>query len=363
MTNISAATKWDLDTPSLVVDLDLLDQNIARMAQFFRAKGVNWRPHTKGQKIPEIAHLQLAAGALGITCAKLSEAEVMAQEGIRDILIANQVVGEQKASRLAKLLDVADVIVAVDSLVNGEQLSQAANSRDQRLRVVVEVDNGIDRAGVPPGERALSLAQALDDLPGLRFVGLMAWEAHCLGLPPDKRQSCCDEAVGKLVATADLCRNAGLPVEIVSCGGTGTYWISAFAPGITEVEAGGGIYGCGRYRRDFGVDLEPALTILTTVTSRPDANRIICDAGFKSSGRGFGEPEILGCGVVESFKSSAEHGSIFLAQDNPSPRPGEQIEFVPGYSDATVFLHDYLYGVRAGRVEVVWPVVGRGKLQ
>ena len=126
MAGIDTVSKWDVDTPALVVDLDLLEQNISYMSPFFRDKGVSWRPHTKGQKIPEIAHLQIAAGAIGITCAKLSEAEVMAPKGIRDILVANQVVGEHKASRLAKLLDIADVMVAVDSLVNAEQLSQAA---------------------------------------------------------------------------------------------------------------------------------------------------------------------------------------------------------------------------------------------
>ena len=361
MTNISAATKWDLDTPSLVVDLDLLDQNIARMAQFFRAKGVNWRPHTKGQKIPEIAHLQLAAGALGITCAKLSEAEVMAQEGIKDILIANQVVGEQKASRLAKLLDVADVIVAVDSLVNGEQLSQAANSRDQRLRVVVEVDNGMDRAGVPPGERALSLAQALDDLPGLRFVGLMAWEAHCLGLPPDKRQSCCDEAVGKLVATADLCRNAGLPVEIVSCGGTGTFKFTAGIPGITEIQAGGGIFSDMLYE-SWGIDHPFALTVVSTVTSRPVANRIIVDAGRKALSVDIAQPRPEGVSDIASVSLSAEHGIIRLTEPNHTIKVGDKLEWIVGYGDTTVCLHDEMIGVRHEQIEVTWRVLGRGKL-
>ena len=361
MTNISAATKWDLDTPSLVVDLDLLDQNIARMAQFFRAKGVNWRPHTKGQKIPEIAHLQLAAGALGITCAKLSEAEVMAQGGIRDILIANQVVGEQKASRLAKLLDVADVIVAVDSLVNGEQLSQAANSRDQRLRVVVEVDNGMDRAGVPPGERSLSLAQALDDLPGLRFVGLMAWEAHCLGLPPDKRQSCCDEAVGKLVATADLCRNAGLPVEIVSCGGTGTFKFTAGIPGITEIQAGGGIFSDMLYE-SWGIDHPFALTVVSTVTSRPVADRIIVDAGRKALSVDIAQPRLEGVSDIASVSLSAEHGIIRLTEPNHTIKVGDKLEWIVGYGDTTVCLHDEMIGVRHEQIEVTWRVLGRGKL-
>ena len=140
--------KQDLDTPALLVDLDRVERTIAEMAAFFRGHGVGWRPHTKGQKVPEIAHLEIEAGALGITCAKLGEAEVMADAGIRDILIANQVVGRQKAERLAALLERADVVVAVDSIANGEELGAAAHARDKRLRVIVEVDNGMQRAGV-----------------------------------------------------------------------------------------------------------------------------------------------------------------------------------------------------------------------
>ena len=354
-----------IDTPAPLVHLDALERNITRMSRtIIDEAGVGWRPHTKSMKNPDLVQLCLDAGAHGITCAKLGEAEVMAAAGIRNILVANEVVGQTKISRLVKLCETSDVKVCVDNLDNVRQIDQTAAAAGVRPQVLIEVDVGMGRAGVKPGQPVVDLAKEISDAANVELVGLQTWESHTLAIADEsekKRQII--SALSLFTDSADQVRKAGIPLEIISCGGTGTYWISAFAPGITEVEAGGGIFGCAKYRNDFGVDLEPALTILTTVTSRPDSDRIICDAGFKASGKGFGEPEVLDCGEVKSFKFSAEHGSIFLAQDHTSPRSGDQIEFVPGYSDATVFLHDCLYGVRAGRVESVWPVVGRGKLQ
>jgi len=354
-----------IDTPVPLVHLDALERNITKMSRtIINEARVGWRPHTKSMKNPDLVQLCLDAGAHGITCAKLGEAEVMAAAGIKDILVANEVVGVTKISRLIKLCETADVKVCVDNIDNVRQIDQAAAEMGVRPQVLIEVDVGMGRAGVKPGQPVVELAKEISEIANIELVGLQTWESHTLTIAdPSEKKRQIFAALSLLTESADQIRQAGISLEIISCGGTGTYWISAFAPGITEVEAGGGIYGCGMYRRDFGVDLEPALTILTTVTSRPDSNRIICDAGFKSSGKGFGEPEVLDCGEVKSFKFSAEHGSILLARDNSSPCPGEQIQFVPGYSDATVFLHDCLYGVRAGRVEVVWPVVGRGKLQ
>ena len=208
--------KQELDTPALLVDLDRVERNIAEMAAFFHGHGVGWRPHTKGQKVPEIAHMEIEAGALGITCAKLGEAEVMAEAGVGDILIANQVVGRAEGGALGlALLDRADVVVAVDSIENGEELGAAAHARGKRLRVIVEVDNGMQRAGVAArGSRRVELARHVSPaLPGLRFCGVMAWEAHCLGRPMEERRRCCEEAVGTLVATARQCREAGLDAE------------------------------------------------------------------------------------------------------------------------------------------------------
>jgi len=355
-------SRWDLDTPALLVDLPTLDRNIQRMARTFREAGVNWRPHTKGQKIPALAHKALAAGAIGVTCAKLGEAEVMAAAGIRDVLIANQVVGPQKIARLVNLLPHADVAVAVDSLANVEALDRAAREKGVRLRVVVEVNVGMNRAGVEPGEPTVELSRQIHARPGLRYAGLMAWEGHATHIQePVAKRAAVIEAVGLLTDSARLCREAGLPVEIVSCGGTGTYWITAGLPGVTEIEAGGGAFCDVYYRTHMGVDHEYALTVLATVTSRPTPTRIVCDAGKKVMSSDAATPLPLVEGRVESVALSSEHGRIELAEPNTSLRVGDKLEFVVGFSDTTVHLHDELYGIRDGRVEVVWPILGRGK--
>jgi len=353
--------KSDIDTPALMVDLDLVEANISRMARFFRDHGVGWRPHTKGQKVPQIALMELAAGAQGITCAKLGEAEVMAAAGIDDILIANQVVGPQKASRLGTLLESADVMVAVDDLDNARELSQTMSKAGHTLRVLIEVDNGMHRAGVASGEPTVALARAIAALPGLRFCGLMAWEAHCLGLPMDERAVCCHDAVDVLVASADQCRAAGLDVEIISCGGTGTFQITAGIKGVTEIQAGGGIF-CDVLYESWGVHHPFALRVSSTVTSHPVPNRLVTDAGRKALSVDIAEPRPVGIEHVAGVRLGAEHGIIDLAQPNDDIRVGDKIEWIVGYGDTTVCLHDEMIAVRGDRVEVIWPILARGKL-
>ena len=365
MDHLLGQSKEALDTPVLLVDLDTLQRNISKMSRtIIHEAGVGWRPHTKAMKNPDLARLCLEAGAHGVTCAKLGEAEVMANGGIRDILVANEVVGERKIARLVALCAQADVMVCVDQLENAQQIDQAARAAGVRPRVLIEVDVGMGRAGVQPGDATVELARQVAGLENIHFAGLQTWEAHTLTIADiDEKKRQILVSLSRLTDTAERIREEGIPADIISCGGTGTYWISAFAPGITEIEAGGGIYGCVQYRRIFGVDVEPALTVLSTVTSRPDPTRIICDSGFKATGKGSGDPELIGVNGSPSVEFSAEHGVITLSEPAPQPRIGELVEFVPGYSDATIFLHDYLYGIRAGRVEVVWPIVGRGKLQ
>ncbi len=365
MNSLVGQPREALDTPALMVDLDVLQRNIDRMTgTIIRDAKVGWRPHTKAMKTPALAKLCLEAGAHGITCAKLGEAEVMADVGIRDILVANQIAGPTKIDRLVDVCRRADVMVCVDQFENVREIDRAAAARGVRPRVLIEVDVGMQRAGVLPGDPSISLARRIARLRHVRFAGLQTWEAHAL-FEPDmgKKKRMIEEALGKLTGTAQAIRDSGIPVEIVSCGGTGTYWISAFVPGVTEIEAGGGIYCDISYRRQFGVEHEFALTILSTVTSRPHPSRIICDAGFKTMGRVDADPEVLGGIHAKEFVMSAEHGIIRLAEPGESPRVGDKIEIIPGYSDSTVFLHDVLYGIRSGRVETAWPLVGRGKLQ
>ena len=356
--------KRDLDTPALMVDLAVMERNIARMATTFRDAGVGWRPHTKALKVPELAYKLLEAGALGVTCAKLGEAEVMAAAGVRDILIANQVVGEAKIERLMRVLAQSDVIVAVDNPRNVRDLDAAAVASGRRLRVVIEVDIGLHRAGVEPGEPTVELARLVDRCPGLRFVGVFGWEGQAVHMQDlDAKQREIERAVGLLTATAELCRAAGLTVDIVSCGGTGTYQHTARLPGITELQAGGGIFCDVYYREEMHVDHDFALTVLATVTSRPVPTRIICDAGKKTMSSDAARPRPLIESPVNSVKLSAEHTVLELDAPDTQLQVGDKVEFVVGYSDTTTMLHEELYGIRDGRVEVVWPVLGRGKLR
>ena len=352
-----------LDTPSLLVDLDAMERNIARAAGIFRKAGVSWRPHTKGQKVPAIAHMEVAAGAIGITCAKLGEAEVMVAAGIKNVLIANQVVGPQKVTRLANLCRRAEVIVAVDSVENVRELDAAGRRKDLCIPVVVELDTGMGRCGVQPGEPGLALARKVDESVGLRYMGLMSWEGHVRQFRrAEERGAACEKAVRQLTGTAELCHRAGLNVEVVSCGGTGTHAISAGIAGVTEIQAGGIIFN-DEYYAGLGLDHDFALTVLSTVVSRPTPTRIVTDVGRKTMSSDTAVPRPLGIPGAKAVKLSAEHGLIELEEPSRTPRVGDKVTWIVGYGDTTVCLHDEMAGVRDGIVEVVWPILARGKLR
>src|ERR1044071_4179196 len=260
--------KCALDTPALIVDLDAMEESIARIARTCREHGLGWRPHTKGQKTPEIVRKEIEAGAIGVPCAKLGEAEVMADAGIRDILIANQIVGPAKIARLMALLDHADVIVAVDSSPNVAELALAAARCGKTLRVVVEVDIGMKRAGVAPGAPVLALANVIAGHPGLVLSGLMGWESHAVLIEhPAEKERAGAAAIALLTESAAACRAHGHRVGIVSCGGSGTFPYCVSQPGVTEIQAGGAILTGNYYRTQQHLDFPCALTVLATVTS------------------------------------------------------------------------------------------------
>lgn len=357
-------SKSALDTPALLVDLDVMDANIARIVAACRAHGVGWRPHTKAHKTPELARLQITAGAIGITCAKLGEAEVMAHSGIRDILIANQIVGPIKIRRLLALADDADPIVCVDSVDHLNELDAAFRQSSHRLRVAIEVNIGMNRAGVAPGAPVVALAREIAGRPGLRFVGVVGWESQATTLDdPVEKERTIRDAIAALAASARACREVGYRVEIVSCGGTGTFPYCIAQPGVTEVQVGGAIFSDMHYRMDYHVDFAPALTLLTTVTSRPTPTRIIVDAGKKAMSGDAAMPEPRGIPPVSVIKLSAEHTKIELREPSAAPKIGDRIEFIVGYSDTTVHLHEEIVGIRGERIESVWRIAGRGKLK
>ena len=356
--------KSALDTPALLVDLDVLDANIKRVADTCRAHGVGWRPHMKGHKTPEIARRQLAAGAIGVTCAKVSEAEVMAAAGIRSMLIANEVVGAPKVRRLIDLIGPADPIVGVDSVVSAAELSEAAQAQGKTLKLAIEVNTGMNRAGVEPGASTLALAAEIAKRPGLKLVGLFGWESHAVTLADAaEKERTVKEAVGKLTATARACREAGHAIEVVSCGGTGTFPYCIQQPGVTEVQIGGAIFSDRHYREHYHMDFPFALTVLATVTSRPTPTRIVLDAGRKTMPGDAAMPEPLGLPGNGVLRLSAEHAKIELERPSETPRIGDKIEFVVGYHDTTVHLHEEIVAVRNGRVEAVWRVAARGKIK
>lgn len=355
-------SKFAIDTPALLVDLDVMEQNIAAIASICRANRVAWRPHVKSQKTIEIVRKELAAGAIGITCAKLGEAEVFAAAGIRDILIANQIVGPAKMSRLVALARSAEVIVAVDDPAQIDELAMAFRGVERPLGVVVEIDIGMGRAGVAPGKPVLELARLIAREPGLAFRGVMGWESHTITIaPPSEKARAISQAISLLVASAQECRKAGLAVDVVSCGGTATLPYCAQQPGITEVQAGGGIFSDNLYRQHFHVAFPPALTVLATVASRPTSTRIILDAGKKSMSGDAAMPSPIGLGHLRSMRLAAEHAIIELDAPSKSPGIGDKIELVVGYSDITVNLHEKIVGIRNGKVEEVWSVAARGR--
>lgn len=354
----------ELDTPALIVDLDILERNIAKMADFFAGRPAALRPHSKTHKTPAIAQMQLGAGAIGITCAKVGEAEAMAEAGIRDILIANQVVGKVKIDRLTDLARRADVMVAVDDARNVADLSQAARAKGVTLRVLVEVDIGMRRCGVPPGDPALALAYQVAISPRLRLAGLMSYEGHLVLIPdPEERRTKVLAALEPLADTVDLLHHHGLPVEIVSGGATGSYDVTGSHPVMTEIQAGSYVFmdtTYGAVRPEFDV----SLTVLSTVISRPCPDYIVTDAGLKALTRDFNWPELMDVPSAGVRYLSEEHGVIDLAHPQAVHlRPGDKVSFVPDHCCTTVNLYDRLHAVRKGVVEAIWPITGRGKSQ
>ena len=362
-TTIVGRPVGELDTPALILDLDAFEHNLAAMAADITGRGVAWRPHAKAHKSPAVAHRQIAAGAIGVTCAKVSEAEVFAASGIRDILIANEVVGPIKTRRLAAVCRQADVIVAVDNADNVREHDRAAGAAGSRPRVVVEVNVGMERAGVLPGQPTVELAKLVDSMPNLRFAGVMAWEGHTMAMEVgDAREAEIRAAVGRLLATAEDCRAAGLTVDIVSCGGTGTYMTTAGIAGVTEVQAGGGVFGDVSYRR-LGANVLPALSVIATVTSRPTGTRVIVDSGRKTLDPSACLPAVVEYPAIEKMGFSAEHGTLHLPVASDQPRVADRLTLQSGYSDQLCHLHEHIHGVRNGVVELVWPIAGRGRIQ
>jgi D-serine deaminase-like pyridoxal phosphate-dependent protein len=354
----------EVDTPSLMLDADALRANLDFMANYFADRHCKLRPHFKSHKCTHLAKLQLQSGAIGITCAKLGEAEVLADAGIRNILIANEIVGPVKIARLVELARRADPIVAVDCEPNIRELSAAAVAGKVTIGILVEVNLGLNRCGVPAGEPALALAKLAASLPGLKYLGLQGYEGHIIDLPneTERGEKAC-AAFKTLVDTRRMIEGAGIPVKIVSGGGTGTYTFTGNVAGVDELQAGS-YAGMDWYYRELRPEFQQAMSMLVTVISRPKPDVAIIDVGRKGVGAEFGPPRIktIPGAVIANF-TSEEHATVKLPEASDFPRVGDKIEIIPSHGCTTSNLHHEYIVHRNGVVEDVWPIEGSGKLR
>jgi D-serine deaminase-like pyridoxal phosphate-dependent protein len=347
-----------LDSPQLLIDLDVVDANLKRMFDAGRQRGVAVRVHFKSLKCAGLARHIAARGGDGFLCAKLNEAEVLADAGLTDVLIANQVVGPVKLRRLAELARRARVRVCVDDPENVDQLAQAARAAGSTVGVLVEVDIGMARCGVEPGEPALALARRVQASPGLKFLGLQGYDGHLQMLPdPAERRAKCLAGIEKLLATRRLIEKAGVPVEVVTGAGTGTWEYVSSCPGVTEIQPGSFVLmDCAYHgvRPEFGC----ALSVLATVISRRPG-RYVLDAGSKAISRDFGTPVVKGRPEDKVVKLSEEHTTVESA--DAGVRVGDRREVIPAHCCATMNLHRNCVAVRGGRVEALWPIEASGR--
>jgi D-serine deaminase-like pyridoxal phosphate-dependent protein len=348
--------RGELVTPALLLDLPAARRNIEKMAERMRALPAELRPHVKVHKSPDLARMQVDVGAIGVSTATVWEAIVMVRCGLDGVFVVNTVAGSEKLAALAALAREAEVMVAVDELGNAVDIAAAARAAGSTVGVLVELDTGMDRAGVDTTADAVALAGQIAELEGLRLLGLTGYEGHC-SLTPDRdlRHEREQTAMRFLVDTADALRAAGLPSPIVSAGGTATWdWTASF-PGVTESQAGSYVVMDNFHGAMVG-DFEHAVTVLTTVVSRPPG-RLIVDAGNKSMGAP-ALASIVGHDLPP-FRFDEEHGIYESSPETPL-RVGEVVELVPGYAPGTVNWYDAYHVVDDERVLDIWPVIPRG---
>ena len=358
-----------LDTPAMIIDLPLMEANIVKLMGAFRGREVSVRPHLKTVKSPELAHLLLKAGAIGGCVAKVSEAEVMARTGIEDLLITSEIVGTPKLARLVALVrEHPKVKVVVDSVTGVQALNKAMQNATLHVNVLIDVNVGQNRCGVTPGQEAVALAQAIGGLSNVHLIGVQGYEGHLQHIhDASEREQRCRASMQLLTTTASQLKEMGFPIEIVTTGGTGTAEICASCEGITEVQPGSFIFMDTDYRNALGSVYTNALTILSTVISRPTPERAVVDAGLKSLSIDSGMAEPQGYPDVTYRPGGDEHGILTWHQGTQTPSSklniGERIAFIPSHIDTTINLHDTYYACRDGRIEAIWSVATRGMVQ
>ncbi len=353
--------KEQIETPALLIDLDILERNIQIMAEFMKNKNAKLRPHFKTHKCPTIAHKQISKGAKGITCAKLGEAEILAAAGIKDILIANEIVEPSKVFRLAGIAHSdAKITVAVDNAENIADLSRAASIIGSTIYVLVEVDIGMRRCGVTTPNEVVHLVKKIINSEGLVFEGLQAYEGHLVYKTDfNERYHEVQEIADKLGEIRAVLTQNGVSVNEISGGGTGTYNITGNNTIWTEIQAGSYVFMDTVYNK-LGLDFQDSLTILATVIHK-HSGYAITDAGFKVCSVEQGQPQIKDYPDLRIEELNEEHGKIIDEKNELQYR--QKIEYVPSHCCGTVNLYDKYYCVRNGLLETVWPVSARGKSQ
>jgi 3-hydroxy-D-aspartate aldolase len=360
----------DIQTPCLILDLDALERNIKKMGDYAKAHGMRHRAHGKMHKSVDVLRLQMElGGAVGVCCQKVSEAEVFARAGIKDILVSNEVRDPAKIDRLAQIPKYgARTIVCVDDIDNVKDLSEAAERHGTTIECFVEIDCGAGRCGVTSSEEVVRIAKAIDAAPGLKFTGLQAYQGAMQHLDTyEDRKAKLDVAVAMVKDAVAALEREGLKPELVSGGGTGSYYFESNSGVFNELQCGSYAFMDADYGRILDKDgkridqgeWENALFILTSVMSHAKPDKAICDAGLKAQSMDSGLPFIYGRDDVKYIKCSDEHGVI----DDPQGvlKINEKLRLVTGHCDPTCNVHDWYVGVRNGKVEAIWPVSARGK--
>jgi D-serine deaminase-like pyridoxal phosphate-dependent protein len=366
-----SASKLELPTPALVLDLDALERNLDRMAAFYRGRPAALRPHSKTHKSPVIAKLQLARGAVGICAAKLSEAEVMLDAGIHDVLVTTGVVDPARIRRLVNLASREPGLkVVTDHTANADRLAEAAAVAGVKLTVLVDLNCGSNRTGVALGPSAVALALHVARQPSLYFGGFQAFASHIMHLEGFARRRQENLAMlDAVVQTRQLAVRAGLGVPILSVGGTGTFDIDHDVPGVTDVQAGSYVFMDVMYRAIGGPGgpmfdaFEPALFILATAISQPVCGEITVDAGYKASATDHQPPQAVGLGDVPYRWAGDEHGILTLRRPTRDIKIGDRVLLMASHCDPTVNLYDRYHVCRGDRVVDQWPVAARGMSQ
>ncbi|MGH8738385.1 MAG: DSD1 family PLP-dependent enzyme [Burkholderiales bacterium] len=355
-----------VDTPALVIELDAFERNLKRLSDAVAGRGVRVRAHAKTHKCPEIARRQIAAGAVGVCCQKVSEAELMVDGGVADVLVSNEVVGARKLERLVALARRARIGVCADDASNVRALSQAAGRAGATLDVYVEVDVGAHRCGVAPGEPALALAREIAACPGLRFAGLQAYHGAAQHLRTmAERRGAIGRAASAAYQTRRLIESEGIACPTVTGAGSGSFVFEIESGAFDEIQPGSYLFMDADYaKNEWAAPLprfEHALFVLSTVMSRPAADRAVLDAGLKALAVDSGLPLVWERPGLRYARASDEHGVLEIAAGAP-PALGDKLLLVPGHCDPTVNLYDWYVCVRAGFVEDIWPIIARGAL-